>query len=350
MQLSVIIPILNEEENIPALHEELMGVLETLGRTFEVIYVDDGSTDRSFELLRDLAMSDPRIQVIRFRRNFGQTAGLRAGIEASRGDILVFMDGDRQNDPHSIPDLLNKLDEGYDVVSGVRKNRQDPSISRKLPSRLANMLISSVSGVHLRDYGCTLKAYRREVIENVKLYGELHRFIPAYAAWNGAEITELDVGHRARTAGRSKYGLDRTIKVLLDLMTLKFLSDYSTKPIYLFGGLGASFFLAAGGVLLYVLFQLFVEGVKLNRNQPALFIALVFALFGLVLIMNGLLAELSTRTYHESQDKPTYTVRTRIRNGRVVDLRARRRAFEDLDSSEEAVPSGQEGPRPKVGV
>ena len=312
--LSVIIPIFNEEENIPPLHDELLGVLEGIGEPFEIVYVDDGSSDGSFGLLRALAGDDARVQVLQLRRNFGQTAALAAGIDASEGEILVFMDGDRQNDPHSIPEMLAKLDEGYDVVSGWRKHRQDRALTRTLPSKIANGLISAVSGVRLHDYGCTLKVYRREVIENVRLYGEMHRFIPAYAAWYGARIAELPVNHRARVAGKSKYGLSRTIKVILDLLALKFLSDYSTKPIHLFGGLGAACILAGGLAALLVLYQMVFEDVKAHRN-PVLTISLVLLLAGLQAIFTGLVAELQTRTYHESQRKPTYAVRTRIRGG-----------------------------------
>jgi glycosyltransferase involved in cell wall biosynthesis len=324
--LSVIIPIYNEEENIPPLHEELYGVLSGIDRPFEIIYVDDGSADRSYELLRAIAASEPRVQVIRFRRNFGQTAALAAGIDAAEGDILVFMDGDRQNDPHSIPAMLAKLDEGYDVVSGWRKNRQDAELTRKLPSRLANGLISAVSGVHLHDYGCTLKVYRREVIENVRLYGEMHRFIPAYAAWYGARIAEMPVNHRARVAGKSKYGLSRTIKVVLDLLALKFLSDYSTKPIHLFGGLGAACMLLGGLAALLVGYQMIFEEVKVHRNPIAL-IAVLLLLAGLQLITSGLLAEMQTRTYHESQHKPIYAIRTRIRRGQEIVQRRNGRSF-----------------------
>jgi len=315
--LSVIIPIFNEEENIPPLHQELRDVLEAHGQPYEIVYVDDGSTDRSFSLLRSIAEADPRVQAIQFRRNFGQTAALAAGIDAATGDVLIFMDGDRQNDPNAIPEMLSKLEEGYDVVSGWRKDRRDAALTRRVPSRLANKLISAVSGVHLNDYGCTLKVYRREVIENVRLYGEMHRFIPAYAAWYGAKIAELPVNHRPRVAGRSKYGLSRTAKVLLDLLTLKFLSDYSTKPIYLFGGLGAACLLAGAGAMLVALYQLLFESVKANRN-PLVLLGVLFLLSGLLLVLMGLLAELITRTYHESQRKRTYAIRTRLRGGEEV--------------------------------
>ena len=310
--LSVVVPIFNEVENIPELHDELHAALDELGRPYEIIYVDDGSTDGSFAELKVLADRHAEVVVVQFRRNFGQTAALAAGMEAARGDVLVFMDGDLQNDPADIQRLLETMEEGdYDVVSGWRKNRQDAAIKRKVPSRLANRLISAVSGVHLNDYGCTLKAYRREVMENVRLYGEMHRFIPAYAAWAGARIAELPVNHRARKHGTSKYGINRTIKVLLDLLTLKFLSSYSTKPIYLFGGLGALCFLAGVVSLLFVVSMRLFEGVHINRN-PMLEISVFMFLACLLFLTQGLLAELVTRTYFESQGKQTYVVRTML--------------------------------------
>ena len=313
--LSIVIPIYNEVENIPELHSELQDVLVRFGRPYEILYVDDGSKDGSIDLLNELAEKHPEVVVIQFRRNFGQTAALAAGLEASRGDTVIFMDGDLQNDPAEIPRLVQTMEEGgYDVVSGWRKNRQDAEISRKLPSRMANWLISKVSGVELHDYGCTLKAYRRDVLKNVRLYGEMHRFIPAYAAWAGASVTELPVNHRARKYGRSKYGINRTIKVLLDLMTLKFLSSYSTKPIQLFGGVGALCFLLGSLCILSVLYSRFFEEVRVNRNPVAL-IAVFLFLAGLLFITQGLIAELVTRTYFESQGKATYVIRSIVGRG-----------------------------------
>jgi glycosyltransferase involved in cell wall biosynthesis len=307
-KLSVIIPVFNEEECLPRLHNELRPVMESIGSSYEIIYVDDGSRDGSLDILRGLAEREPEVKVIRFRRNFGQTAALAAGMENAQGDILVFLDADLQNPPSEIPKVLDKLDEGYDVVSGWRRNRQDAALMRKLPSRLANGLISWVSGVHLHDYGCTLKAYRREVMENVRLYGEMHRFIPAYAVWAGATITELPVEHRPRVAGVSKYGINRTIKVILDLLTLKFLSSYSTTPIYLFGGMGAVSFLFSFLVMLLVTYQKFFEDLRVNRNPLFILAGLLF-LTGVLLITQGLLAELVMRTYHESQGKSPYVIR-----------------------------------------
>jgi Glycosyl transferase family 2 len=307
--LSVIVPIKNEEENIPPLHASLSLVLREQGYSYEILYVDDGSTDKSFEQLQRLAAFDPHTRIIRLSRNFGQTAAISAGVQHSRGEILVFMDGDLQNDPLDIPRLLAKLDEGYDVVSGWRKHRQDAKLSRKLPSWLANRLISKVSGTHLHDYGCTLKAYRREVFEHVRLYGEMHRFIPAYAAIAGAAITEIEVQHHPRRFGVSKYGISRTFRVILDLLTLKFLGSFGTKPLYPFGlpGIAA---LGIGGALAstVLLRRAFPPHVRANRN-PLLLLAVFFSGFGMQCIMMGLLAELLMRTYHESQGKPTYVIR-----------------------------------------
>lgn len=314
--ISVIVPVYNEEPNLVPLHGELLAALDSTGREYEIIYVDDGSHDGSFERLKALAAACPSVTVVQFRRNFGQTAALAAGIQTSRGDVLIFLDGDLQNDPADIPGLLKKLDEGYDVVSGWRHNRQDAALTRKLPSRLANWLISAVTGVHLNDYGCTLKAYRREVLENFRLYGEMHRFIPAYAFWSGAAITEMPVNHRPRRAGKSKVGLSRTFKVLLDLMTVKFLGGFSTKPIYVFGTAGL--LSIVGGILagVIVLYQKLFDGVYAHRN-PVLLIAILLAVVGTQFVMLGLLAELIIRTYHESQDKPTYVIRE-ILKGRTV--------------------------------
>jgi glycosyltransferase involved in cell wall biosynthesis len=308
--LSVIVPVYNEEENIPFLHEALDRVLREQDFSYEVIYVDDGSTDKTFAQLESLSRHDRHVQVVRLGRNFGQTAAISAGIAQSTGEILVFMDGDLQNDPLDIPRLLQKLDEGYDVISGWRKHRQDAKISRKWPSWLANRLISTVTGVYLHDYGCTLKAYRRDVFEHVRLYGEMHRFIPAYAALGGASLTELEVTHHARRFGKSKYGLSRTVRVILDLLTLKFLAHYATKPLYAFGKPGlTSLLLAAVFSVLLFKAKFSAPHVRVHRN-PLLPLTMLFASFGMQCIMIGLLAELLMRTYHESQGKPTYVVRS----------------------------------------
>ncbi len=316
MDVSVVIPLYNEVETIPRLVAAIdvsQASLREQGREVEFLIVDDGSRDGSFPLLRAAATERSWLRVVSFRRNFGQTAAMAAGFKAARGAVVIPMDADLQNDPADIPRLLEKLDEGYDVVSGWRRNRQDKLISRKIPSRLANWLIGRVSGVRLHDYGCTLKAYRREFLEPVKLYGEMHRFIPIYAMWSGARVTELEVNHHARAAGSSKYGLMRTFKVVLDLVTVKFLGDYSTKPLYFFGGLG--FLLSAIGAMtaLFTLYQKFftAEHVWVHRNP--LFVLSVFAfMLGGQFVMLGLLAELQIRTYHESQEKPTYLVRETI--------------------------------------
>ena len=307
--LSVIIPVYNEEENIPLLHERVHRVLSQQDFSYEIIYVDDGSADGTFPQLSKIIEHDLNVHVIRLRRNFGQTAAMAAGVAQSNGEVLVFMDGDLQNDPIDIPRLLAKLDEGYDVVSGWRKNRQDARVSRKLPSMIANRLISKVTGVYLHDYGCTLKAYRRSVFQHVRLYGEMHRFMPAYTALAGAAIAELEVSHHARQFGKSKYGISRTFRVILDLMTLKFLGSYGTKPLYAFGIPGL-FSLGTGGGLsvLWVGRKVLPPHVRVHRN-PLLPLSLLFTGFGMQCIMVGLLAELLMRTYHESQGKSIYVVK-----------------------------------------
>ncbi|MBI4496784.1 MAG: glycosyltransferase family 2 protein, partial [Chloroflexi bacterium] len=284
---SIVVPVYNEEENIALLHQAIQGAADSLPGSYEVIYVDDGSRDGSFARLEALAAGDPRVKVVQFRRNFGQTAAIAAGIEHATGDILIFMDADLQNDPADIPLLLAKLEEGYDVVSGWRIKRQDAFWTRKVPSWAANRLISAITGVHLHDYGCSLKAYRREVIQQVNLYGEMHRFVPVYAAWVGARIAEVPVNHRPRLRGTSKYGLSRTFKVALDLLTAKFLSSYFTKPIYVFGGVGL--FLLALSVLaiLLALFQKFAYGVSLIQT-PLPVLAGVLLSTGLIAILQGL--------------------------------------------------------------
>jgi glycosyltransferase involved in cell wall biosynthesis len=306
--LSIIVPVYNEEENIPLLHKSIQTVMQQQHITYEIIYVDDGSKDRTFKRLQQISENDLSVKVVKLRRNFGQTAAISAGFAHSTGSILVFMDGDLQNDPIDIPRLLAKLDEGYDVVSGWRKNRQDAKISRKLPSWIANRIISKVTGTYLHDYGCTLKAYRREVFQHIRLYGEMHRFMPAYAAISGAQITELPVSHHPRRFGTSKYGISRTVRVILDLMTLKFLGTYGTKPLYAFGipgltslGLGMVLFMLAAGQ------KILPPHVRIHRN-PLLQLSILCSGFSLQSIMMGLLAELLIRTYHESQGKPTYVV------------------------------------------
>ena len=311
MELSVIVPIYNEEESIHALHVKISAALAATGIDYELILVDDGSSDRSFLLLKAIAAEDARVKVIRFRRNFGQTAAMAAGFDAACGRVVVPMDGDLQNDPADIPRLLAKIDEGYDVVSGWRKDRQDTFINRKLPSMIANGLISRFTGVHLHDYGCTLKAYRREVLEGINLYGEMHRFVPALASQVGAKVTELPVQHHPRLYGTSKYGISRTVRVVLDLMTVKFLLSYSTKPIQLFGKWGVYTLLAGSVSGLTTIYMKIFEHFSMNRNP--LWILTIFLLFmGIQFIVLGLLGELNARTYYEAQGKPIYVIREKI--------------------------------------
>ncbi len=312
MRVSVVIPAFNEVSTIPRLLTALDASdahLRSLGHEPEAIVVDDGSRDGTFDALRAAATSRTWLRLIRFRRNFGQTAAMAAGFKAARGDVIVPMDADLQNDPADIPKLLDRLAEGFDVVSGWRRDRKDKVATRKIPSWIANWVIGRVSGVRLHDYGCTLKAYKREFLEPVNLYGEMHRFIPIYAKWAGARVTEMVVTHHPRREGTSKYGLMRTFKVLLDLATVKFLGDYSTKPLYLFGGLG--FLLCGGGVLvaLLTLAQKFLSAEHIYVHRNPLFVISVFLfMLGVQFVMMGLLAELQIRTYHESQSKPTYLV------------------------------------------
>ncbi len=310
IDISVVVPVFNEQENLRQLYDEITGTMN--GRLassgYEILFVDDGSGDGSFEVLKELAGQDKRVRVIRFRRNFGQTAALSAGFERCRGEIIIPMDADLQNDPADIPMLIDKLNEGYDIVSGWRKKRQDKAISRRLPSQMANYLIRKVTCVNIHDFGCTLKAYRREVLQETKLYGEMHRFIPAVAQWSGARVTELEVNHRPRVAGVAKYGLSRTYKVALDLITVKFLGSYSTKPLYIFGRWGFLSGLASMLLFVVVVYQKFNGNYSMNRN-PLLSIAAMLFTASIQFVMMGLLAELQVRTYHESQNRPTYVIR-----------------------------------------
>ena len=312
MTLSLIIPVYNEAENLPLLYTSIDQTITPLNDTWEVIFVDDGSRDGSFDVLRSLVEKDPEhVRVLSFRRNFGQTAAIAAGLDHACGEIIVLLDADMQNDPADIPMLLAKLDEGYDLVSGWRKERKDNRLTRTIPSNLANGLISWTTGVHLHDYGCTLKAYRRDVLEGFRLYGEMHRFIPVFAHAVGARITELPVRHHARKFGKAKYGLERTIKVLLDLFTVKFLLSYSSKPIYLFGGAGFFLMFAGAADLLFLLVRRTLFGTPVFTS-PLLQIGVMFFIMGFQSILMGLIAELLARTYHESQQKPTYTIRNAI--------------------------------------
>jgi len=307
VEMSIVIPLLDEEESVPHLYEQLVAALDNVGRSWEAILVDDGSTDRTFELLAEIAERDRRIRVLRLRRNFGQTAAMVAGFDHARGKVVIPMDGDLQNDPSDIPLLLQKIDEGFDVVSGWRKKRQDKALLRRVPSRLANWLIGRVTGVKLHDYGCSLKAYRVEVLRGTRLYGEMHRFIPSRGTLMGGKVCEVPLRHHPRRFGRSKYGLKRTIKVVLDLLTVKFLTDYSTKPIYFFGSIGL--LLCLGGVLAAAetVWEKIAHGTYVHNN-PFILIAVFLFSLGVAFVFIGLLAEIIIRTYHESQAKPIYWI------------------------------------------
>jgi glycosyltransferase involved in cell wall biosynthesis len=310
-EVSVFLPVYNEEPNLMPLHAKLDEALKALDRSAEIVYVDDGSTDGSLKILRQIAEVDPRVRVVALRRNYGQTAAMAAGIDAASGKVLIPMDADLQNDPVDIQRLLQKLDEGYDVVSGWRKNRQDKMFTRKIPSMMANRLISWIGGVPLHDYGCSLKAYRRESLQDVRLYGEMHRFIPIYASWAGASVTEIPVKHHARTMGKSKYGLSRTLKVVFDLMTIKFMASYQTKPIYVFGMFGMLAFAISLLAGLYAVFLKIIHKADFVQTPLPILTIVMFAV-GVQFLLMGLLAEMLVRTYHESQAKAIYAVRERL--------------------------------------
>lgn len=309
--ISVLIPVYNEVDNIYPLVERLNEALTKAERPYEVIFIDDGSTDGTLEALTDINHKNPNIKIISFTRNFGQTAALSAGIDSCKGDIIIPMDGDLQNDPEDILLLLKKIDEGYDVVSGWRKNRKDPFLTRKLPSIIANKIISLISGVYLHDYGCTLKAYRKEILKNIRLYGEMHRFIPIYARWVGASVTEIPVHHLPRRSGSSKYGIGRVFKVILDLMVVKFLMSYSQKPIYVFGGMGLFMVLGAFASGGYAIYLKLLKGVSFILT-PLPLLSVLLLVLGFLSILMGFLAEILTRTYYESQGKPTYHIKETI--------------------------------------
>jgi glycosyltransferase involved in cell wall biosynthesis len=311
LRLSVLVPIYNEADSIAELCSELLTVLRQLSLDFEVIAVNDGSNDQSLERLREQSERYPEIKVVNFRRNCGQTAALMAAIDHSRGDILIAIDADLQNDPKDIPRLLAQLDQGYDVVSGWRRDRKDAAFSRNFVSRVANKLISLISGIRLRDYGCTLKAYRRDVIKDVRLYGEMHRFIPIYANMMGGKVIEIPVTHRARKFGESKYGLERAVKVVLDLIVVRFLDRHFVKPMYVFGGFGIALLAVSGLSLLAMFYLKIFQDVSFIRTPLPLFTAFTF-LVGFISILMGLLAEMIVRTYFESQNRPTYLVRDLI--------------------------------------
>lgn len=309
--LSVVIPAYNEKENVPILYEKLKKVLDSIGEDYEIIFVDDGSTDGTYQRLKQLAEKDSRLKVIRFKRNYGQTAAMSAGFEHAKGDVIITLDADLQNDPEDIPILLEKLKEGYHVVSGWRKDRKDPFLSRKLPSMVANWLISKITGVHLHDYGCTLKAYRAEVVKDLELFGDMHRFLPALTKRRGAKITEVVVRHHPRMFGKSKYGIGRTVRVLLDIMLVKFLNEYINKPLYMFGSVG--FLLLGLGLfsLFYLIFlKLFLE--ESIGRRPLLILSVLLILAGIQLISTGLLAELLVRIYYRTKDTKPYVIQEKI--------------------------------------
>lgn len=305
--ISLTVPIYNEEGSIERLFEKVRTVMDREGRPWEIIFVDDGSHDRSVEILKELASKYPEVKLVLFRRNFGQTAAMMAGFDFASGEVIIPMDGDGQNDPEDIPRMLATLESGYDVCSGWRKDRQDSAIQRNLPSIMANKLISAVSGVRLHDFGCSLKAYRAEVIKGVRLYGEMHRFLPIYAKWHGARITEIPVNHYPRTSGSSKYGLERVVKVLMDLMTVKFMDKYMLKPMYLFGFWGIFFFVSSLFFTAWTFFML-TKGYFFTQT-PLPMMAVFSFMTGVICILMGLLAEMITRTFHESQGKSIYLVR-----------------------------------------
>ena len=308
-EISVVIPMRNESPNVDELYREVTTALTAFGRPFEIVAIDDGSTDDTFERLARLQAGDGRLRVIRFRRNFGQTAGFAAGFAHARGRYIVTMDGDRQNDPADIPGMIQMAESGnLDIVCGWRKDRKDPFLNRRLPSMIANKIISATTRVRLNDYGCSLKVFRAEVVKPMKLYGEMHRFLPAIASEFGVTIAEVPVNHRKREHGKSKYGITRTIRVVLDLMTVKFLGSYSTRPLQMFGGVGVALGVAGGAICAYLAYlRLFAY--ESIGNRPLLLLGVLMILSGMQLVMTGLMAEMMSRTYHESQDKPTYVIR-----------------------------------------
>jgi glycosyltransferase involved in cell wall biosynthesis len=308
VEVSVVIPLFNENKNISELYSRLTPVLVSTGKSYEIIFVDDGSTDGTFEALKDIQYGDSCVWVIQLRRNFGQAAAFSAGFDLAHGEAIVTMDGDLQNDPDDIPQLLDKLEEGYDIVSGWRVDRKDLFLTRRVPSVAANALISKVTGLKLHDYGCSLKAYQQEVVKNVRLYGELHRFIPAIASWMGVRVAEIPVNHSPRRYGRSKYGLGRTVKVFLDLITVKFLLNYATRPLQIFGLAGLISLAAGMGLSIYLtIIRLFFD--QPLSNRPILLLAILLIMLGVQFIVMGLLGELIVRIYHESQGKSIYVIR-----------------------------------------
>ena len=322
--VSIVVPLYNEEGNISELFSDVISVVEKNDLNYEFILVDDGSTDNTLaNLLTEQKEYDPHgkhIKIIQFRRNYGQTAALTAGFDLAKGQVVIPMDGDLQNDPADIPMLLEKIKDGYDVVSGWRKNRKDKALSRKLPSKIANWIIGKITGVHLHDYGCTLKAYHSDVIKHLHLYGEMHRFIPAIAQWSGAKVTEIPVNHRPRVHGKAKYGLGRTWKVILDLITIKFLGTFSNRPIHIFGGLGLMSMILSFLTAFYMVYLKLTKGIDMDRS-PLPILAAMLMMMAVQFMLMGLLAEMQCRIYHESQNKTTYVVRKIIQGGEDILLK-----------------------------
>ena len=314
VDISIVVPLYNEIDNINILYAKMKPISSSIGKTIEIIFVDDGSTDGTFEHLQKIQKTDTSVWVIRLRRNFGQAAAFSAGFDFAAGQIIITMDGDLQNDPQDIPLLIEKIDQGFDIVSGWRVKRQDNFITRRLPSMIANALISKVTGVKLHDYGCSLKAYREEVVKNIRLYGELHRFIPAIASWMGIKVAEVPVNHFPRKYGRSKYGLGRTLRVMLDLITVKFMLNYATRPLQVFGLAGLISFLIGLVISGYLTILRLFYGESLS-DRPILLLGILLIILGVQLVLMGLLGELIVRTYHESQDKPIYAVREILGGG-----------------------------------
>lgn len=308
VDLSVVVPLYNEEGNVEELYREIRTALDSQPISYEILFINDGSKDRTGELIREMSSNDPRVVVVNFRRNFGQTAAMSAGFDYSRGEVIVTLDGDLQNDPADIPGFLAKIREGYDVVAGWRQKRQDPFLNRRLPSMIANRIISWITGVKLHDYGCTLKAFKREVAEHIRLYGEMHRFIPAIASAVGISIAEVPVNHRPRRHGSSKYGISRTFRVVLDLITVKFMLSYANRPIHVFGFIGMVSFLLGSLLSLVLIIQRQFYHIPL-ADRPLFQLAILMVFIGIQFITFGLISELQVRTYHESQNKPIYYVR-----------------------------------------
>ena len=311
--ISIVIPVYNEEENIPHLAESLQSVLEKLGKKYEVLLIDDGSKDKSYEKLADIHEKNKNFKIIRFRRNYGQTQAMRAGFDNAAGDIIITLDADMQNDPSDIPAILKKMEQGYDIVSGWRKNRQDRLFSRRMPSVIANRLISRLFNVHIHDYGCTLKAYKKDILDNIELYGEMHRYIPAVASWMGVEIAEIPVNHHPRKFGKAKYGISRTVRVILDIITIKFLLTYSKKPMQIFGLIGVAASLIGLGLTIWLIVERLFFDIPL-ANRPLFILSIFIFLGGIQFVTMGLLGEIMMRTYHEGTGKPTYMIRNFLKD------------------------------------